>query len=136
MNKIQKLLGDCVPHNASPNKESQTSGTADLKACEDLSCEARRVAPDVFSTKNPPQTRQKKEFVRFECPELFVLSQQGATSSLDHRNQNELTRDNRHIPDDICLPSSTNRDLFPSNDQMSPTRGFSLSINKQQKQCF
>ncbi|GIX84773.1 hypothetical protein CDAR_180621 [Caerostris darwini] len=37
MNKIQKILGDCVPHNASPNKESQTSGTADLKAREDLS---------------------------------------------------------------------------------------------------
>ncbi|GIY98108.1 hypothetical protein CEXT_104791 [Caerostris extrusa] len=33
---IQKLLGDCVPHNASPNKESQTSGTANLKAWEDL----------------------------------------------------------------------------------------------------
>ncbi|GIY96713.1 hypothetical protein CEXT_351511 [Caerostris extrusa] len=36
MNKIQKLLGDCAPHNASPNKESQKSGTANLRACEDL----------------------------------------------------------------------------------------------------
>ncbi|GIY95138.1 hypothetical protein CEXT_248331 [Caerostris extrusa] len=36
MNKTQKLLGDSVPHNASPSKESQTSGTANLKACEDL----------------------------------------------------------------------------------------------------
>ncbi|GIY98117.1 hypothetical protein CEXT_104861 [Caerostris extrusa] len=35
----------------------------------------------------------------------------------------ESTRDNRRIPDDICSPSSTNRDFSPSNDQMSLTRG-------------
>ncbi|GIX84762.1 hypothetical protein CDAR_258621 [Caerostris darwini] len=88
---------------------------------------------DVSSTKNPPQTMQKKRVVRFECSELF---ERRAISSLDRKNQDESTRDNRCIPDDICLPSSRNRDLFPSNDQMSPTHGFSLSINKQQKHCF
>ncbi|GIY95132.1 hypothetical protein CEXT_248301 [Caerostris extrusa] len=86
MNKIQNLLGDCVPHNASPNKELQTSETANLKACEDL-------------------------------------FRRGAISFLDHRNQDESIRDNRRIPDDIYLPSSTNRDLSPSNNQMYPTRG-------------
>ncbi|GIY32580.1 hypothetical protein CDAR_412761 [Caerostris darwini] len=49
----------------------------------------------------------------------------------------ESTRDNRRIPDDICLPSSTNRYLSPSNNQMSPTHGFgALSINKHRKRCF
>ncbi|GIX84771.1 hypothetical protein CDAR_258661 [Caerostris darwini] len=67
---------------------------------------------------------------------VIRLCKRRAISSLDHRNQDESTRDNRRIPNDICLPSSTSRDLFPSNDQMSPTHGFSLSINKQQKRCF
>ncbi|GIY98120.1 hypothetical protein CEXT_104891 [Caerostris extrusa] len=100
-----------------------------------LQSQGKKSTPDVFSTKNPPQTRQKG-VLRFECSELFVLSQRGAISSLDHRNQDESTRDSRRIPDDICLPSSTNRDFFPSNDQMSGTRGFSLLINKHRKQCF
>ncbi|GIX88211.1 hypothetical protein CDAR_269391 [Caerostris darwini] len=71
----------------------------------------------VFSTKYPPQTRQ------FGSNALTI-------SSLDHRNQGRV---NRRIPDDICLPSSTNSDLFPSNDQMSPTRGFSLSSSTSSK---
>ncbi|GIY98118.1 hypothetical protein CEXT_104871 [Caerostris extrusa] len=56
---------------------------------------------------------KKKGFVRFECSELFVLSRRRAICSLDHRNQDESTRDNLCILDDICLSSSTNRDLFP-----------------------
>ncbi|GIX94724.1 hypothetical protein CDAR_180661 [Caerostris darwini] len=79
----------------------------------------------------------KKGVVRFECSELFVLSRRRAISSFDNKNQDESTRDNRRILDDICLPSSTKRDVFLSNDQMSPAHGFSLSrLTNSEIQCF
>ncbi|GIY96711.1 hypothetical protein CEXT_351501 [Caerostris extrusa] len=80
------------------------------------------VAPDVSSIKNPPQTRQF-------CSNVLNYSFSGNEEPflpLTTEIRIESTRDNRRIPYDICLPSSTNRDLFSSNNQMSPTHGFSL----------
>ncbi|GIY98126.1 hypothetical protein CEXT_104921 [Caerostris extrusa] len=74
---------------------------------------ARSEWPQMFFRQRILLKQGGKGVVRFKCSELFVLRRRSAISSLDHRNQDESTRDNRCIPDDICLPSSTNRDLFP-----------------------
>ncbi|GIY98110.1 hypothetical protein CEXT_104811 [Caerostris extrusa] len=68
--------------------------------------------PQMFFRQRILLKQGEKGVVRFECLELFVLSQRRAISSLDHRNQDESIGDNRRIPDDICLPSSTNRGIL------------------------